>query len=276
MPGLVKPVPYESSFPGGLSPVQDFTFNLSDNRQTKVWLKREDLWYRGEAHGSKCKVGFILAGKKPLAVVGGSHRTSPQAERVALIGKELGVPAHVHTAASAEESPIIKRCRELGAVVHEHRPGYMNVVLKRASNQAEDNGFALIPWGMECQTYVDEVAKQVKNIPSEVERIVVPLGSGMALSGILKGLAMRDWPLPVLAVSVGSKNYIQRVHEYAPKGWEDQVKIVDSDYDFDKMVEASVGPVSLDPQYEAKCAEFLQSGDLLWLVAHRLHPRLRQ
>lgn len=273
---LVKPMEYESKFPGGLSPVQDFTFTTAEKRKTTVWLKREDVWFRGEAHGSKCKVGFILAGKKPLALVGGSHRTSPQAERIALIGKELGVPAHVHTAASAEESPIIKRCRELGAVVHEHRPGYMNVVLKRAADQAEENGFVLIPWGMECKTYVEEAAKQVANVPADVKRIVVPLGSGMALSGILSGLARAGRKIPILAVSVGSKNYVQRVNEHAPPDWEKSVKIVDSDYDFDKMVEASVGPVSLDPQYEAKCAPFLQDGDLLWLVAHRLHPRLRQ
>ncbi len=273
---LVKPVPYESEFPNGLSPVQDFTFRTAENRQTTVYLKREDLWFRGEAHGSKCKVGFKLVGDKPLAVVGGSHRTSPQAERVALIGRELGVPAHVHTAASAEESPIIKRCRELGAVVHEHRPGYMNVVLKRAADQAGENGFALIPWGMECDTYVEEVAKQVKNIPNDVKRIVVPLGSGMALSGILRGLAAQGRALPILAVSVGSKNYAPRVDKYAPKDWSARVKIVDSPIPFDTMLDVSVGPVSLDPQYEAKCAEHLQNGDLLWLVAHRLHPRLRQ
>lgn len=260
----------QSKFPGGLSPVQ---------KHGDLWLKREDLWFRGEAHGSKCKVGFQIAGEKPLAVIGGSHRTSPQAERVALIGKELGVPAHVHTAAAAEESPIIKRCRELGATIHEHRPGYMNVILNRAYEQAERNGFTLIPWGMESQVYIDEVKKQVANLPftdEEFKRIVVPLGSGMALSGILQGFAERGVKMPVVAVSVGSRNYPPRMDKYAPENWRDLVEIVNSPVMFDKMMQESIGPVSLDPQYEAKCKEFLQPGDLLWLVAHRDHPRLRQ
>lgn len=263
-----------SRFPGGFSPVQ----NIGG-----IWLKREDLWFRGEAHGSKCKVGFKLVPQGATAVVGGSHRTSPQAERIALIGKELGLPAHVHTAASAEKSPVIKRCIELGATIHEHRPGYMNVVLKRAEEQAASlEGSVLIPWGMECETYVDEISKQVANLPfndPSFERIVVPLGSGMALSGILRGLdkfmAKDVGKPPILAVSVGSETYKARLDEYAP-GWDKLVEIKKSSYPFDSMVTESIGPVSLDPQYEAKCVEFMEPGDLLWVVAHRDHPRLRQ
>ena len=263
-----------SKFPRGLTPVQKVEL-----LRGPVWLKREDLWFRGDAHGSKCKVGFKIVGENPLAVVGGSHRTSPQAERVALIGKELGVPAHVHTAKAAEESPIIKRCRELGATIHEHSPGYMTVILKRAADQAEENGFALVPWGMESQVYIDEVRDQVANLPfddPEFQRIVVPLGSGMALSGILQGLAQRGAEYPVLAVSVGSKNYEDRMDKFAPENWRDLVEIVDSPHSFETMVNESIGECVLDPQYEAKCAQYVQTGDLLWLVAHRDHPRLRK
>lgn len=253
-----------------LTPVQKFG---------GIWMKREDLWYRGDAHGSKCKVGFKIVGEGARGIVGGSHRTSPQAERIALIGRELGIPAHVHTAASAEESPIVRRCRELGAIVHEHRPGYMNVVLKRAAEHAAREGYELVPWGMESRVYIDEVCAQVQNLPFEhrgFKRIVVPLGSGMALSGILHGLRTAGRDVPVLAVSVGSKTYEDRMDKFAPDDWREKVEIVDSPHPFDRMVVAKLGPVSLDPQYEAKCAEFLTDGDLLWIVAHRDHPRTRQ
>jgi hypothetical protein len=269
----VQELTKHSRFPEGLSPVQ---------KVDGFWLKREDLWFRGDAHGSKCKVGFKIVGKSPRGIVGGSHRTSPQAERIALIGKELGVPAHVHTAAAAEESPVIRRCRELGATIHEHRPGYMNVVLKRAEQHAQKDGLTLVPWGMECETYVEEVAKQVQNLPwndPDFERIVVPLGSGMALSGILRGLEKfhQGFPRPpILAVSVGSKTFESRLDQYAPENWRIFVDIVESKAPFDSMIEDYIGEVALDPQYEAKCVPFLKPGDLLWLVAHRDHPRLRK
>lgn len=260
----------ESNFPDGLSPVQ---------KHGEIWLKREDLWFRGDAHGSKCKVGFQIVGEPSRGIVGGSHRTSPQAERVALIGRELGIPAHVHTAAAAEDSPVIQRCRELGAIIHEHRPGYMNVILKRAEEQAEKDGLTLVPWGMESEVYIEEVRKQVKNLPfadHDFKRIVVPLGSGMALSGILRGLEDLEKQIPILAVSVGSKTYESRMDKFAPENWRLFIDIVDSEVPFDTMVEESIDGVSLDPQYEAKCVEFLKPGDLLWLVAHRDHPRTRQ
>lgn len=260
----------QSVFPDELSPVQ-----VHDG----IWLKREDLWFRGEAHGSKCKVGFKIVGKPARGIVGGSHRTSPQAERIALIGRELGLPAHVHTAAAAEDSPVIQRCRELGAIIHEHRPGYMNVILKRAQEQAGKDGLTLVPWGMESQVYIEEVRKQVRNLPFDdpnFKRIVVPLGSGMALSGILQGLADLEKKVPILAVSVGSKTYESRMDKFAPENWRLFVDIVDSEVPFDTMVYEYVGEVELDPQYEAKCVEFLKPGDLLWLVAHRDHPRTRK
>ncbi len=260
----------ESNFENGLSPVE---------KHGDFWLKREDMWFRGEAHGSKCKVGFKIVGKNPTGIVGGSHRTSPQAERIALIGKELGVPAHVHTAASAEDSPVISRCRDLGAIVHEHRPGYMNVILKRAQDQAEKDGLTIVPWGMESEVYIEEVRKQVRNLPfvdPKFKRIVVPLGSGMALSGILRGLADLEKQVPILAVSVGSKTYESRMDKYAPQNWRLFIDIVETKVPFDTMVQEDIDGVSLDPQYEAKCVEFLQPGDLLWLVAHRDHPRLRK
>lgn len=248
-------------------------FKLSPvHKEDDVWLKRDDLWFKGLAHGSKCKVGFDIIGSDPEAVVGGSHRTSPQAERIALLGHELGVEAHVHTAAAAQRSDIVKRCEELGAIVHEHRPGYMNVILKRAADHAAQLGVQAVPWGMEAPQYIEAVRRQVRNVPDEVERLVVPLGSGMALSSILHGLDDFDRDIPVLAVSVGSQTFYKRMNQWAPDNWQERVECVKSTMSFEHMEFEEIGGAKLDPQYEAKCVEFLEPGDLLWCVAHRDHP----
>ncbi len=117
---------------------------------------------------------------------------------------------------------------------------------------------------MECEEAVRQTSRQVRNLPRDAARLVVPVGSGMSLAGILWGMAEHGLDIPVLGVVVGAGPK-KRLDKFGPPDWRERLTLTNAGVDHHEAVEADVGGVKLDPHYEAKCARFLQSGDCLWL-----------
>ena len=230
-------------------------------------VKRDDLFSVGGINGGKVRTCWNLAqGAKGLVTAG--SRESPQVNIVAHIAKALNIPCRVHTP-EGEVSPEVDQAVKLGAELFQHPFGVNNVIKKRAKDDALETGFKEIPFGMECKEAVIATKNQVANIPPETKRIVIPVGSGMSLCGLLHGLKEKNLNIPVLGVRVGA-DPLKRLNQYAPKGWESMVELVDSGIDYhDHASELKLGDLTLDPVYEAKCLPFLKKGDLLWVVGIR-------
>jgi 1-aminocyclopropane-1-carboxylate deaminase/D-cysteine desulfhydrase-like pyridoxal-dependent ACC family enzyme len=232
-----------------------------------VWIKRDDLFEVAGVRGGKVRSCWRLSQGATGLVTAGS-RASPQVNIVAHIARALGIPCRVHTP-QGELSPEVKAARDCGAEVVQHRAGHNSVIIARARSDAQARGWREIPFGMECTEAVEETAGQVASLPRDAKRIVVPVGSGMSLAGILWGLVDAGWQVPVLGVVVGASP-IKRLDRYAPMGWRDLVQLVPAGVDYHHHVSPhTLGPVVLDPIYEAKCLRFLQPGDLLWAVGIR-------
>lgn len=231
-----------------------------------VWMKRDDFFAVGTARGGKVRSCLELSrGASGLATAG--SRASPQVNIVAQVAKALGVPASAHLP-KGELSPCVKET-EGDIEIIQHKAGYNNVIVKRARDDAAARGWREVPFGMECQTAIDCTRRQVANIPEGVQRIVVPVGSGMSLAGILWGLLDAGLSLPVLGVSVGA-DPTPRLNQYAPPDWASMVSLVKSDLDYhDYAPETVFRGVQLDPIYEAKVIPFIAPGDLLWVVGIR-------
>lgn len=238
-----------------------------------VWVKRDDLFSVAGAPGGKARTCWHLATRDghPDGLVTAGSRSSPQVNIVARIARELEVPCRVHTPRGVP-GPEVAQAVRLGAVRVEQHPGYNTVLIKRAADDAHGRGWTLIPFGMETPAAVTQTAGQVANLPwPRIDRIVVPVGSGMSLAGILTGL--RDWTLPrgrppVLGVVVGADPR-RRLRRYAPPGWEDMVDLIDAGVPYDRATPATLDGIELDPIYEAKCLRFLEDRDLLWIVGVR-------
>ncbi len=149
------------------------------------------------------------------------------------------------------------------------RPGYNNIIVARAREYAENRNCGYVPFGMECEKNVEVTSKQVQNIPDQVKRIVIPVGSGMSFSSVVTGMLRYSVDKPILGVRVG-KDPTKIIQEYAVGldflDWD----IVESSVDYHTDLEEYVGDYRLDPIYEAKCREFLKEGDLLWVVGKRV------
>lgn len=247
----------------GLTPVE---------QHGEVWLKRDDLFRVAGVSGGKARTCWRLAQGASGLVTAGS-RSSPQANIVAQVGRELGVPVRVHMPAG-EATPEQAAAIEAGAAVVPHRPGHNSVIVARAREDAAARGWTEIPFGMECEAAVQATSEQVANLPAEAVRVVVPVGSGMTLAGITQGMAERDQWLPILGVVVGADPE-RRLARWAADGWRDHVTLVPSGSDYHQPADVlEYDGVALDAHYEAKAAAFLEPGDVLWCVGIRMTQAL--
>lgn len=248
-------------------PLEDFTPALTPiEKAGDIFIKRDDLWTIAGVPGGKVRTCWHLSqGAKGLVTAG--SRSSPQVNIVAHIAQRLGIPCRAHVP-TGELSPEVKAASEAGAEIIQHNPGYNTVIVARARDDADALGWTEIPFGMECEEAVKQTSSQVGEIPEGVRRIVIPVGSGMSFCGVLHGLARAKIDIPVLGVVVGA-DPMKRIKKYAPVHWESMARLVPAGVDYHVAVDASVGGVKLDPHYEAKCARFLEPGDMLWVVGIR-------
>lgn len=249
-----------TSDPLAITPVQ---------RIGEIWLKRDDLFECGGARGSKARAGLeLLKGAKGAVAAG--NRESPMVSRVARVAKVVGIPCRCHTADSTDFSVEELDAKAHGAELVKHKIGFLTNLCAKAKADAEASGYTYVALGMESQTYVDITKRQVANIPPEVKRIVLPVGTGMCLSSILTGLseAGRE-DVKILGVIVGldPEPYIEK---WSPKNWRERVTLVKADKDFRVPAEKTEWwGIELDTHYEAKAAPFVEPGDLFWCVAIR-------
>lgn len=244
---------------------QDTPVQEIEADKMKLWVKRDDFFAIGGVRGGKVRTCWWLAQGAEGLVTAGS-RSSAQVNIVAHIARKLGIPCQVHTP-EGKLSPEVEAALRAGAEVVQHKAGYNNVIMARAREAAKKVGWTEIPFRLECQAAVDQTRKSVKGLDLYPwKRLVLPVGSGMSLAGVLWGLKDHGIDRPVLGVKVGADPR-NRLDKYAPPGWQDMVDLLQSDMDYHESPHScQLGPIWLDPLYEAKCINFLKSGDCLWVV----------
>lgn len=242
-----------------------------------VWVKRDDAFEVAGIRGGKARTCWALAQGAGGLVTAGS-RSSPQANIVARIARQLGIPCRVHTPEGTAK-PELQAALDAGAERVCWKAGYNNVIIARAREDAEARGWREIPFGMECWEAVEQTRRQVANLPA-AKRLVVPIGSGMSLAGILWGL--RDTSrheLPVLGIWVGAEPW-KRLRRYGPPGCLGDASLFDaeanplvlrrSELKYDEAAHSlMLDGLELDPIYEAKCLPWLRPGDCFWVVGKR-------
>src|SRR5699024_6931113 len=128
---------------------------------------------------------------------------SPQCEIVSYICESMGIDCKVFMPFGGNTSVIDHIEKNSRTEVIRVRPGYNNVIIARAREYAENRNYGYVPVGMECAENVTITSEQVQNIPSEVERIVITVGSGMSFSSLITGMTKYGIYKPVLGVRVG-------------------------------------------------------------------------
>lgn len=238
-------------------------------RRGPYWVKRDDTYAVGASRGGKVRTCMALATQEGVqGLVTAGSRQSPQVNIVATIADQLGLPCRVHVPSGAL-TPELLEAQAAGAEVIQHAPGYNTVIVARARADALATGWTEIPFGMETPVAVQQTATQVANLPDDLQRIVIPVGSGMSLAGVLAGLDhYQRTDVPALGVVVGARPDA-RLDKYAPL-WRFKCDLVAAGMDYHAHAPTTtLHGLDLDPVYEAKCIPHLEEGDLLWVVGCR-------
>jgi 1-aminocyclopropane-1-carboxylate deaminase/D-cysteine desulfhydrase-like pyridoxal-dependent ACC family enzyme len=245
-----------------------------------IYIKRDDLFSIGGSCGGKVRaclqiVTDALASGTVDGLITAGSRQSPQVNIVATIAEMYDLPCRVHTP-QGEMTPELHAAVDKGAEIVQHQAGYNNVIIARARDDAKQSGWLEIPFGMAHHAIIASTAAQISNIPADTRRIVVPVGSGMALAGILTGLQAIGRDIPVIGVRVGA-DPSKRLDLYAPSNWRQMATLITSEIDYHHHAPVThIGDIDLDPIYEAKALPYLTSGDLLWVVGRRETARSRK
>jgi 1-aminocyclopropane-1-carboxylate deaminase/D-cysteine desulfhydrase-like pyridoxal-dependent ACC family enzyme len=265
-----------------VSPIEEYQHNGGT-----VHVKRDDAYVWAGVRGIKGRALNQLINEADLdqhnGITMACARQSPNTIRIANLGEYLDVEAHVHTSHGGY-TEVMEIAEQQGATIHQHKPGYMNVIKSKAQEDAEENHRLLIPFAVKHPVARDVAATQTTNVQQHIDeeepnRIVAPVGSGTSLSGYLKGLHEAGYTnTPILGVKVGN-DPTPTLNELYP-GWRENhdatVELVESDLEYQEtpptnkqLLGTGSQRLRLDPNYEAKAIPHLKEGDLMLVVALR-------
>ena len=171
------------------------------------WLfKREDLFQPFpfcKANGSKLRQSIILTEKNietaRNGLITGTSIVSPQGVICAATARYLKVPCKIIYGGTTieriknEKYPV--EAARLGAQIIIGSKCPRTAVLNSiAKEEAKKTNAFVIKYGFDLRNnldcFIESVAEQVKNIPDELENLVIVVGSSITLIGVLYGIAI--------------------------------------------------------------------------------------
>lgn len=258
-----------------------------------VWFKREDyfapLGYGGP-NGSKMRqliwyINRYRQGKSHILT--GASVQSPQLSMSAIVGAHYGLPARQVVYSKPEtvlthENPAI--AAGFGAVFEYARGPYNPILQRRVADLTQDKSL-VVEYGItvpheaypaeDVRKFHEVGANQVRNLPEQVERLIVPAGSCNSLTSVLLGLSRDSKNLKELfTLGIGpSKQDWMRARlkimgvnpDEMPFKWR-HFSLHDSGYSAysDKFKGENWQGIDFHPTYEGKMIRWLKANDLMF------------
>lgn len=240
-----------------------------------IYVKRNDLAYHDNAgaRGSKVRQFIAMVNNQPgKPLVVGCSANSAQQVYIADTVRRTGRRGIVVIPARAELTEATRWAIKQGVEVIQVRPGYRSVYMKKAREIAIELG--AVRW--ERDGAVEDTAWQVQNIPNDVKRIVVPVGSGLVAAGVLAGLAINGYTagIEVFGVAVSTLADENAILAHATKAARGNMLPNYKHWSYPNSYDTPAfamlpGRGILDPFYAAKAYGLLREGDLLWVTGCR-------
>lgn len=258
-----------------------------------VWFKREDyfapLGYGGP-NGSKMRqliwyINRYRTGKSHILT--GASVQSPQLSMSAIVGAHYGLPARQVVYSKPEtvlthENPRI--AAGFGAVFEYARGPYNPILQRQVADLTQDKSL-VVEYGItvpheaypaeDVRKFHEVGANQVRNLPEQVERLIVPAGSCNSLTSVLLGLSRDSKNLKELfTLGIGpSKQDWMRARlkimgvnpDEMPFKWR-HFSLHDSGYSAysDKFKGENWQGIDFHPTYEGKMIRWLKANDLMF------------
>lgn len=260
------------------------------------WENRDGRWYKREDYhrnayginGAKYRVCRYLMIKAYQAgyrhVVSAQSVLSPQSSICATLAEELGMRCTLVVGASKPETAArhenIAIALRAGAVLDTTcRVGYNGVIQPYGARLAAETEGWQLPYAIsppddsspeELQKFMMVGGAQVRNLPEDVETLVIPFGSGNTTAGIMYGLHCFGTKNLRRVVLVGiGPNRIEWLRDRlavtgAVDAWNrlqiDHVSLHGWFADYGDLMPETVDGIDMHPRYEGKVVRFLNGG----------------
>lgn len=185
------------------------------------------------------------------------------------------------------ENKIIQNIRKNDGIVESIiKQGFDNAItsqLKKLQQEGIGNNFYIIKFGIDVEhnpVVVDCIAEQVRNIPDELDFLIIPTGSGITAGAILRGIRKFGKKIKVVyVVHISGENRIRKIDEIA--GLEPYIYVKGTGYPYGKKLkEEVVDGFVLDDIYEAKAYDWMMHNldlhgkkTLFWVVGNANYYR---
>ena len=243
-------------------------------------FKRDDLYMPFDdvkLSGGKVRQCISLIGnnQKYIAeqcgglVVTATSVNSPQGLIVSRVAKEFGFNSCIYVGntnmSSVKRNKMLAQVLAIGGDINcECGSAYENVLSYHINKRRESGDkFFRVKFGINLDdnpgALIDSVARQVQNLPRDLDCLVIPCGSGITMGGILRGLIEYDiHPKRVVGIQISGIDQTQTIERILGGAHFDYELIVDRTYPYSKRVGVNLVPgIQLDPIYEGKAMDYL-------------------
>lgn len=243
-----------------------------------MWFKRDDLYQPFDdipLNGDKIKqcnrVVSALADEindkydGRVFSAGGMH--SPQGIIITRCCKEYGLDPTMFYGATKFDSvikhDIIRHILNMGGNVNIRcKLGYESTIISNTINHFPYEGFN-IGFGMNIgrdDLLCNDVQRQVQNIPDELDNLVIPTGSAIIASAILRGIAQYGKRVKdIHCVQIAGHDRVKTIERLC-EGYDvpDFYFHLSKDYAYTRFVKYTLADgTRLDPIYEGKAYDFM-------------------
>ena len=271
---------------------QKLTSYLSPIEELKGYLvKREDLFQLGISKGGKVRQCLSIVHRNLHKIktqyngglITGCGLPSPQSTIVSSVANYFGLECIVVSPRYDNSKVDVNRInvslsQKLGAKIYgvgnRNPRGYKRDVKELNKKY----GYYEIKFGMESSSVIDTTSYQVKNIPNELDNLVVICGSGLNLLGILKGIVKYKKKVDNVYAITLSKFFQENKKLYYDglldkEKYKGQLHIIPSPYPYQKLLKTDIP--FLDWTYENKSWVWMlnnippSNDTLFWVVGIR-------
>ena len=292
-----------------LSPVQEHNGLL---------YKRDDLFspFDNGVNGGKARqaISLIKNNLKHIqencnsTIITATSITSPQGIIISTVANHFNLKSivsfgyHWGFDRLLEKNPLVQKAQEVGGEIRiVSNASYTNVVESAVQEIVNKESYFPIKFGINAATNADSIfgviENQVKNIPKDLDLLLIPVGSGLIFSGIIRGLLKYgNKPKRIVGILSGMDcfNAIEsnlRNYPVSLKGSNDcfsdfldeevklEYELYQSDTNYHKKIMIDE-PFLIDPIYEAKSIRWyeqqIENGlinnmnkNLIWIVGNQ-------
>ena len=277
----------------------NFVKNINDCTPVEqvggMFIKRDDKFrpFDNSVNGGKLRQCIALLDDKINGVVSISSIHSPQLAIIPAVAEHLNKEC-IMFIGGKKDTDMVRFAKKHNAKIIREKTGRHNVLLNRASKIAKEKNYFLVDYGMNAKNnlkaFYDTNANQVKNIPDELDDLMVTCGSGITATGIIYGLTKFKKKVKTLYLIGTAPNRMLKIRSRIKKLEENyginiqMPKIiydnlfVEKGFEYSRKKENRIDNIILHPNYEAKTFErYLlkyynkSKKTLLWIVGGKIY-----